>query len=216
MLVRGQVETAQRAALTEAGHDAAQVEITLRGASPSLLSPGTLTFPWSGLAKPAVAGPKTVLFWRGELRTVANTTVPVWARVQLSERRRGVLARQALRAGQTITADDVHESEWDASLFEPAPAPTRESTVGQVLSRAVGAGRPVLLSMLGGDSGVRRGEMITVESIEGAARLRFTVTAENSAPPGARVYFRSPLGGKRISAQVVASRLARISSGGAP
>lgn len=200
-LTHEQALQALRASLTEAGLPAEQVQITLKGLSPESLPAGTLRFPWSGLARPSFVAADSVLLWRGELISEGGHATPVWARVQMTIQRTGVVSARPIPAGRPITADSLRISGWTASVLQSAPAQEAEGFVGASLTRSVPAGTPLFPEMLASRGQVLAGDRIHVESIAGGARITFDAIAENRANPGERVYFRNPMNGRRVAGQ---------------
>lgn len=212
-LVREQVLAVQRASLDDAGLRTQTVQITLKGAGPDILRPGTLRFPWSGLAKPSIASADSVLVWRGELVSENGKVIPVWTRVQMTVTRTGVVSARPIPAGKPITAESLRISTWNASVFQNAPLQQFEALIGATLSRSVPIGTPLLAEMVADRGRVLAGDRIRVESIAGGARVAFDAIAENRAGLGERVYFRNPLNGRRVAGRADAGHRVVISWG---
>lgn len=198
-LAREQMLTAQRVSMAEAGLDAAAAQIILKGASADALAAVNVRFPWTGLAKPAAPGSESVMMWRGEATGADGAARPLWARVQITFRRTGLVATRPISAGRRITAGDFRVSSWNAPLSQGKPLDKPEVLAGAVLTRPVMAGAPILTDMVATGDQILPGERILVESIAGPARITFDATAENRANAGERVFFRSPLNGKRVA-----------------
>lgn len=211
-LAREQTLNAQKATLAEAGTSAVGVQIVLKGASPEILCATSIRFPWAGLTMPAAPGADTVMMWRGEATDLDGRVRSVWARVQIKAPRRGVVAARPISAGRRLTMEDLRMAEWNGPLTQAAPVEDPGTLAGKVLTRSLSAGAPILEAIVMRTDQILPGERILVESIAGTARIRFDATAENRAGIGERVYFRSPLNGRRVAGRAEAGH--RVVLGG--
>jgi len=175
---------------------------------------GRLEFSLNRLQAPAGATPQSVLLWRGRVVYGRGRSVPFWAKVRLSERRKLVVARNELQPGEPLREGDVAEEEKEVAPTMPKGFTHLDEVIGARPRRRIAAGEPLRLSDLVLPTAVSRGDLIRVEVFSGRARLAFEARAENSAREGEIVRLRSPLNaGVRITAEVVAPGRAVVRAG---
>jgi flagella basal body P-ring formation protein FlgA len=165
---------------------------------------GKLQFRMSGLQSPPRATPETAVVWRGVVQYGDRRTAQVWARVRLSVERRQVVAARPIQAGTEFTAEDL--TIQSVQVFPTAAQPIDDISMarGARSRRTLQVGEAVHADAIIATNDVERGEIVTVEVLSGAARLRFEGKAETSGQRGKRVYVRNPESGKRFLATVTA------------
>jgi len=118
--------------------------------------------------------------------------------------RRQVVAARSIRAGADLTAEDLTIQSVRVFPAAPLPVPDISMALGARARRTLEAGEPVQADSLVLPNDVERGDIVSVEVVSGAARLRFEARAETSGQRGKRVYIRNPESGKRFLATVAA------------
>lgn len=168
---------------------------------------GDFQFAMEGIDPPQPADP-TVQTWKGFIRYGANRRMPVWARVRITLERSVVVAKRALKPGETITSDAVEVFLRNGPIRPDRIASSEVEVVGKTVLRSVKAGEAVAISSLDRPALVRRGDAVKVEVINGETHLLFSAVAETNARAGEQVQLRNTSSGKKFFARLESADLA--------
>lgn len=199
-VTREEIEAAMRQAMMGELGGEIECRIEVREFPRHPVSVGTIEFRFAGLSRPTT--PEGEVIWRGRVVYGSRQTAPIWARVRLSVKRRGVVAVEDLAAGQPIEAGQIALGEWEEFPAAMPVAVTIEEVAGQAPRRSIARGEPVQLAALNAPALVRSGETITVEVRSGGAALKLSAKAEASGREGDFVVLRNPESGRRFRARV--------------
>ncbi len=151
---------------------------------------------FSLVAMPRPAGQMPVL-WRGYLRTPDGKSVPIWAKAKLTTHREVAITTRPLPAGHKIEESDyVMENRAVFPALAPAAAP--EQIKGKILKHAVKTGIVLGSSDLTTPVAVMAGQVVKVEALEGAVRLRVEAIAETAGRTGETVWLHGASPGRRF------------------
>ena len=135
-------------------------------------------------------------------------SIPVWFTVKAL--RQVHVARQKLRAGELLRAEDLGSDWVDAATLASTPLAADAPLTGLRLRRAVDAGRPLLVSAVETRPAVLRNQPVDVELVLGAVRLQTAGIALRDARIGETVMIRNPASNERFGALVVAEGTVRV------
>lgn len=170
--------------------------------SRELAPAGKVSFPISGLLASTLSGPDTPVTWRGEVLYHGSRKFSVWARVKISATMTRVVATQLILPGQNVEADQVRVETYDDFPLRNDIARNLEEVVGRVPRRAIRAGLPVFRLDLIEPFQVRRGDLVDVTAIAGAAQLRMPALAETQGRQGDMISLKNPRTGKIFRARI--------------
>jgi len=176
--------------------------VELRDYSRQPAPEGEIEFPRGGLIPAARWQPGEALIWKGRVKYTAARSFPIWAKVTIGATATRVVAKQDLRAGQSITADQVALEQWDKPPFAPADADRLDQVVGRIPRRGIEKGTPVPLALLAEPKAAEKGDRVAVEVRRGAMVLTMDAVAETGARAGERVMLRNPSSGKLFPARM--------------
>ncbi|MHB0888792.1 MAG: flagellar basal body P-ring formation chaperone FlgA [Acidithiobacillus sp.] len=140
-------------------------------------------------------------------QTVAVTcTAPsawtVYIPVQLVMNQAVVVAARPLAAGTVLAADDLSIIQRNASNLAASAVVNPQMAVGQVLRFGVGAGQPILASMLDAPEIVHAGQEITLVAEGDGVRISTIAKAMENGRPGQTILVRNNSSGKVIRGTV--------------
>jgi flagella basal body P-ring formation protein FlgA len=187
-----------RAALTRALapfeiHGSISVEIVDTGGQFDV--DGLLDFPVGGLLRPATKD--SVVIWRGRsIYDGGRRSHPVWARVRVTQRRKGVVAAHDIPVGAKLNAADFRAAEWDAYPLDPVPL--LSAPPGCIARRPILTGSPLRADLLVLARAIEPGSVVRVRVGVGGARVEFEGKAETGGRAGDTIYVRNPLNGRRF------------------
>ena len=163
---------------------------------------GKISFPISGLLASTLTGPDTPVTWRGEVLYHGSRTFSVWARVKISATMTRVVATQLILPGQTVTPEQVRIETYDDFPLRNDIARNLEEVVGRMPRRAIRVGLPVFRSDLIEPLQVKRGDLVDVTAISGAAQLHLPALAETPGRQGDMISLKNPHSGKIFRGRV--------------
>jgi flagella basal body P-ring formation protein FlgA len=163
---------------------------------------GPLSFPISGLLASTLTGPDTPVTWRGEVLYHGSRKFSVWARVKISSSMTRVVATRLILPGETVTADQVRIETYDDFPLRNDIARNLDEVVGRMPRRAIRTGLPVFRLDLIEPFQVRRGDLVDVTAISGAAQLRMPALAETQGRQGDIISLKNPRTGKIFRARI--------------
>jgi flagella basal body P-ring formation protein FlgA len=163
---------------------------------------GQLSFPLSGLLASTLTGPDTPVTWRGEVLYHGSRKFSVWARVKISATMTRVVATQLILPGQNVAADQVRVETYDDFPLRNDIARHLEEVVGRTPRRAIRTGLPVFRSDLIEPLLVRRGDLVEVTAIAGAAQLRLPALAEAAGRQNDVIALKNPRTGRIFRARI--------------
>ena len=186
---------AAQAAMSEAFPDAG-IEVAEISRYPA--PPGKLVFPRAGLQRL----PAAVMLWRGYVEYGQSRKFDVWARAKVTVETDRVIATEMLRAGQLIREDQVRVEKYSGPPLEPGFARSAAEVVGRVPRSLTVAESPVRLANLEMPVDIARGDVVTVEVVNGAARIVLEARAASSGRLGSRVQLQNQNSGRMFRATV--------------
>lgn len=204
-LEREDVMGALKAAI---GSDVEDLRLEVTDICPCKVPAGRLQFPLSGASLPPSAHPEIPVLWRGHLVGADGTTYSVWARVRAIASVRAVRALSDLHSQQTLSRKDLEEIRIPASpLRSPQGVVSYE---GKVMKVSLARGAVLQPEFVRTPSEVERGSLVTVEVVNGAARLALEARAETAGNTGQVVTLTNPVGAARFRASVTGPGRAQI------
>lgn len=162
---------------------------------------GEVIFPIEGIEPPQPSDP-AVQNWKGYIRYGMNRRMAVWARVRIAVERPVVVAKRALRQGETLTAASISVELQKGSLRPERFASAESEVIGRMLLRPIKMGDALPLAVLERPALVHRGDAVKVEVINGEARLQLSAIAETNAKEGEQIQLRNPASGRTFRARV--------------
>jgi flagella basal body P-ring formation protein FlgA len=163
---------------------------------------GKVSFPLSGLLASTITGSETPVTWRGEVLYHGSRKFSIWARVKISATMTRVVATQLILPGQTVAPDQVRIETYDDFPLRNDIARNLEEVVGRMPRRAIRSGLPVFRSDLIEPFQVRRGDLVDVTAISGAAQLRMPALAETQGRQGDMITLKNAQSGKTFRARI--------------
>ena len=163
---------------------------------------GKLVFPIAGLLASTLTGPDTPVTWRGEVQYPGWRKFTVWARVKISATTTRVVATQLILPGQTVTPNQVRTETYDDFPLRNDIARNVEEVVGRMTRRPVREGLPVFRADLVEPFQIKRGDLVSVTAIAGAAQIQLPAIAETQGRQGDMVSLRNPHSGKTFRGRV--------------
>lgn len=199
-----------RGVLAQALGGATKIEV--REVGGLVVEPAELEFSVSRLPRPATGN--AVVLWRGRsLYDKGRRSLPVWVRVQISQRRNGLVAARAIPAGKAVDAADCRESEWEAFPLDPPAASVLADVLGRRAARALPQGTPIAAASLRQPRAVEPGGTVNVRVESGFARLEFQSKAETGGGTGDWILLKNPSTGKRFRGRIAAPGTVKVTAG---
>ena len=147
---------------------------------------------------------------RGVVRYGNRLTQPIWARVKVELDQQIVVASEPLPAGKPITERSVRIEQYRGFPLS-AEFPTQISDVaGWAPRKTIAPGARISRANLTAAVVVEKGQTVDVDVVSGAARVKFTATAQTSARQGDRIVLENPTTHKRFSAQLTGNKKAEL------
>jgi flagella basal body P-ring formation protein FlgA len=159
---------------------------------------GHIVFPKSGLQRV----PGAVMLWRGYIAYGEGRKFDIWARVGITIQRDRIIATQVLRPGQLIREDQVKVDQYNGPPLEAGFAVSVEEVVGRVPRSITLPGSPIKTSTLETPVEISRGDIVSVEVLNGASRISLEARAASSARLGQSVQLQNQTSGKSFRATV--------------
>jgi flagella basal body P-ring formation protein FlgA len=178
------------------------VKIDILAMSNTVVPAGRLIFPSSNISASSIVDPSTPVTWRGEIRYGGSRQFAIWARVRLSVTTTRVVATEALLPEQVITSSQVRLETYDDFPLKRNIARNLDEVVGKVTRRPIRPGAPVLKMDLVEPFLVRRGDLVEVTVVSGAAEILLQALADTSGRQGELVSLTNPRTGKMFRARV--------------
>jgi len=122
--------------------------------------------------------------------------------VKISATMTRVVATQLILPGQNVEADQVRVETYDDFPLRNDIARNLEEVVGRMPRRAIRTGLPVFRLDLIEPFQVRRGDLVDVTAIAGAAQLRMPALAETQGRQGDMISLKNPRTGKIFRARI--------------
>jgi flagella basal body P-ring formation protein FlgA len=155
---------------------------------------------FTGSALPALAAPSVL--WRGFVRYAGDHRFAMWARVKVLVRSNRIVAVENLPAGRRIEARQLRLEEYETFPSSQPGARSLDQVVGRAPRHAITAGTAIAPNLLDAPREVERGDVVEVEVVSGAARLKFEGLAESAGRRGDSIPIRNVTAGKTFSARV--------------
>ncbi len=163
---------------------------------------GKINFPLSGLLASTMTGPDTPVTWRGSVTYNGSRRFEIWARLKISATMTRVVATKLILPGENVAAEQVRLETYDDFPLRNDIARNLEEVIGRMPRRAIRAGMPVFRADLAEPLQVRRGDMVQVTAISGAAELHMPALAETPGRQGDMISLRNPSTGKMFRARI--------------
>jgi flagella basal body P-ring formation protein FlgA len=163
---------------------------------------GKLSLPLSGLLASTLTGADTAVTWHGEVLYQGSRKFSIWARVKISATMTRVVATQLILPGQTVAPDQVRIETYDDFPLRNDIARNLEEVVGRMPRRAIRMGLPVFRADLIEPFQVKRGDLVDVTAIAGAAQLHVSALAETPGRQGDIITLKNARSGKFFRARI--------------
>jgi flagella basal body P-ring formation protein FlgA len=161
---------------------------------------GDIEFDWKGLTPPASGqGPAR---WRGFVRHDVDHTYSIWAVVRLTALCNRILAVQAIRPGDPITASQLQEEPYEGFPSEGCNGSV-SNVIGKVATRTIQANTPITGVMLALPASVLKGEQAVAQYRDDQVSLTLPVIVERNGRIGDVIPVSNPVSHKILLAQVV-------------
>jgi flagella basal body P-ring formation protein FlgA len=166
------------------------------------LPPGVLEFPPTGASAPPLGHSETPVLWRGSLISKAGMRYPIWVRVRILAEMTLVRAKENIRSQQVIEARQVETVRVTESPLRFAGMHTAATYIGKLAARSLPEGSYLDSQSVRMPSDVMRGDVVKVDVIDGATRLRLEARAETAGNIGDKVTLVNPSGFRRFQAVI--------------
>ena len=163
---------------------------------------GKLSFPLTGLSASTLSGPDTPVTWRGEVLYHGSHKFSVWARVKIAATMTRVVATELILPGETVAPNQVRLETYDDFPLRNDIARNLDEVVGRMPRRALREGLPVFRADLIEPFQVKRGDLVQVTAISGAAQLSMPAVAETPGRQGDTISLKNPQSGKIFHARI--------------
>jgi flagella basal body P-ring formation protein FlgA len=163
---------------------------------------GSFEFRREDLGAPALPNSTTPVTWRGHIVYGANQRFSIWARVRVTALMAHVIAAVPIRQGMSISSGQLRVESGNAFPLAGDTASRIDQVAGRVALRNISAGSEIHLSQIQEAPDVKRGEVVSVEVLSGAARLAFTGRSESDGRKGETISVRNPRSNKVFQARV--------------
>lgn len=163
---------------------------------------GKLVFPIQGLMASTLTGPDTPVTWRGEVRYHGSRQFSVWVRVKIAATMSRIVATRLILPGETLSPEDVRLETYDDFPLRNDIARNLDEVIGRMPRRAIREGLPVFRADLIEPYQVKRGDLVDVTAISGAAELHLPAMAETPGRQGDTISLKNPHSGKIFRARV--------------
>lgn len=184
----------------------ADAELEVIRSSPAIAPPGRPQFAISGLRGSAEPG---LYVWRGQwIPESGGRSVALAVQVRIRLRRQIVVAARNIEPGTELAPGDWVAEVRDVAVPFKNPLPEEFRLAGSKSRRRIAAGEPLRPADLISPQVVRAGEVLTLISGAGAARIAVEVQALTSGRLGDIILVKSPLNGKRLRARLADHGLA--------
>lgn len=192
--IRAAVQAFVRAQLPS---DAARARIEVQGPAAGLRFPRCAELRTRYFGTPDPYGAQTV-----EVRCTGPNPWVLYVPVRVDLPQTVLVARRALEAGHTLTADDLSVVERSRSSLPPGAEADIDQVVGQVLRFSVAAGQPIVQGMLTGPLRVRSGQSVDLVAIGPGVRLVALGQAMADGRVGQPVLVRNVQSGRVVTGVV--------------
>jgi flagella basal body P-ring formation protein FlgA len=164
--------------------------------------PGRLVFPLAGLNRPPANQPGAPVIWTGKLIYDGQSSLSVWAKVRISVERQVFLAKRAISERNLIQEDDVATAVVTEFPWPPHPSLPSSAIIGKVARHAIPVGTRISPDGLDDADAVRRGDILHVKVISGAAIIGLDAVAQSSGTKGERILVHNLSTGKPFRAVI--------------
>lgn len=178
-------------------------QLTVVSYTNTLVPPGVIEFPKTGLQGMGARSASELFTWRGRLVYGSHRSVPVWAKVRIERRVLTLTAARSIHAGQVIAPLDVITAEAAVSPWLPDLIGEPAGAIGRRCRRVVRAGDPITESVLAGRPAVQKGDSVLVVFNANTATITLSATAEAEGAVGEAIWLRNPVNGERFQGRVV-------------
>ncbi|GIU79212.1 MAG: hypothetical protein KatS3mg005_2450 [Bryobacteraceae bacterium] len=195
-----QIRLAMQAVLPE------DAELQVIRSPQTIVPPGRPQFAISGLRHTPEPG---LYVWRGRwIPEAGGRSVPFAVQVRIRLRRQILVAARDIEPGAELAPGDWAAEVRDVAVPFKSPLPEDFRPAGSKSRRRIAAGEPLKQADLIPPQAVRAGQVLTLISGAGAARIAVEVEALTSGRLGDMVLVKSPLNGKRLRARLADHGLA--------
>ncbi|MCC6585899.1 MAG: flagellar basal body P-ring formation protein FlgA [Bryobacterales bacterium] len=147
---------------------------------------------------------------RGVVRYGNRLTQPIWVRVKVDLDQTVVVAREVLPAGKPIGESSLRVENVRGYPL-PAEFPSKITDVAGLAPRkAISPGTRVSRLNLTAPLAIEKGQTVDVDVVSGAARIKFTATAQTSARQGDRIILENPTTHRRFTAKLTGDKRAEL------
>ncbi len=186
-----------------------QARIEILDISRQAAPEGEMDFPRSGLRETPAGG-----FWRGCVRYGGGKRFAIWARVRVRAEEPRVIAAEELKAGLRIEARQLKVDVREVFPAAPGFAASAEEVAGRIPRRGIEKGTSIRTAWLDPPRDVRRGEVVRVVSVAGAARIEAEAVAQASGSAGDVIPLENPVSKRRFRGRVEGKGRVSANEGG--
>ncbi|MEO8658387.1 MAG: flagellar basal body P-ring formation chaperone FlgA [Bryobacteraceae bacterium] len=153
--------------------------------------------------------------WRGSVVYAGNRKFAIWARVNITVPVQVVVATKEIKAGQTITREQVKLDERESAPLNAQLASSLEQVSGKVSRRGYTPGSQIWLPTLNAPRDVDRGDLVDVEVHSGASKLALTGKAESAGHTGDVISVRNLTSNRTFQARISGKNKVVVQTSGA-
>lgn len=175
------------------------------------LPAGRLEFLLSGASLPPIGHPEMPVLWRGRLIAADDHPYPVWVRTRIIASLTVVRAATNLRPHQTLRREDIEEAKISGSPLRFRQPETLAAYEGKIINISVPRETILEPGLVHPPADVERGSIVTVEVVNGGARLVLAARADTAGNKGDVITLINPTGAARFHASVTGPERAEIS-----
>ena len=122
--------------------------------------------------------------------------------MKLSVKQERVIATEVIRTGSVIRENQVRLETHDGPPGESRISASLEEVVGRVAKTSIVAGAPIRNNDVAVAPEIQRGDLVSVEVLNGAARISLEALAATTARLGDSVELKNQASGKTFRAKV--------------
>ncbi len=190
------------AAAMQNAFDGRQVRIGIEEIQQGSLPTGTLEFPLTTLSRPPPNRPDAAVIWRGHLRLENGRSIPVWARVRVTEQREWVESAAPLVPGRAVEPGQVRTRVGEVFPLTAPLATDPNLFIGRSPRRSIAPGVLLNPAMFEEPFLILKGDTVDAMVASGAVSLRFDARAETSGRLNDSILIYDPAQSRRLKAQV--------------
>jgi flagella basal body P-ring formation protein FlgA len=170
--------------------------------SKHLVPAGQLVFTREAL--PTQAGTDGSAIWKGHVIFAGTRRLEVWARVRVWIKQTRVVAKTAIRSGETVSAEQLKLEETEGFPLSEDIASAIAEVEGQAARASLTIGTAIRRSLLTQPNAITKGDVVEVEVRVGATHLSLKAKAGMGGGVGSMIPVQNVDSGKMFTARVAA------------